>query len=84
MGDLVFLLVHNKTFPNLVSEIITITYLVHRSASWSGFGGDSPFIVYAVIAGAATSMPEQLGLLMNFYLSVISSHSVSDTAASRN
>lgn len=61
-----------------------IIYLVRRSASWSGFGGDSPFIVYAVIVGAASSMPEQLGLLTNFYLSVISSRSVSDTAASGN
>ena len=55
-----------------------IVYLVHRSASWSGFGGDSPFIVYALIAGVASSMPEQLGLLTNFYLSVISSRSVID------
>lgn len=66
MGDLVFLLVHNKTFPNLVSEIITITYLVHRSVSWSGFGGDSPFIVYAVIAGAASSMLNNWGFLRIF------------------
>ena len=61
-----------------------IIYLVHRSASWSGFGGDSPFIVYAVIAGDASSMPEQPGLLKNLNLSVITSCSVSDTAASRN
>ena len=59
-----------------------IIYLVHRSVIWSGLGGDSPFIFYAVTAGSASGMAEQLGLFKHFYLYVISSRGVSGMAAS--